>query len=157
VQKPKLYVAKDILEHEAFRSLTGTAKNVLFDFVLKFEFDQVKKPRRKKENVLKNEKNLVYTYLEAAEKGMSAGVFIRAIDELINKGWFNIVHAGHGGKGPDGKHGDVTRYEYSDRWKHYGTPLFVANPRKKDTREGRGFALRTRKMRVYWARSKGQT
>jgi DNA-binding PadR family transcriptional regulator len=59
---------------------------------------------------------------------------MRALDELVAKGFIDIAWSGSGGK-----KGDVSLYAVSDRWTDYGTHKFQSATRPRDTREGRGF------------------
>jgi len=99
--------------------------------------EPVKKAKRSEEWVIKNNGEIVYPYSEAEHKGIGRREFRNAIDELIEKGFIDIVHQGSGGRS-----GDMTKYFLSDRWKGYGTPSFrpARNPRRKDTRKGRGWS-----------------
>ena len=65
------------------------------------------------------------------------------IDELQQKGFIDITHQGKGGRKPANGTGDVSLYWIDDRWKEYGTNDFrpPRNPRIKDNRKGRGWAL----------------
>jgi len=61
---------------------------------------------------------------------------MRALDELVEKGFIDITHSGSGGI-----KGDKSLYAISDRWKDYGKSNFKPMKRQKDSRKGRGFAL----------------
>jgi hypothetical protein len=99
--------------------------------------EKVKNKNRSPEWVIKNNGDIVYPYLEAEKKGIGRREFRNAIDELIDKGFLDIIHQGSGGRS-----GDMTRYYIDDRWKDYGTPSFqpTRNPRKKDSRKGMGWS-----------------
>jgi len=70
-----------------------------------------------------------FTYEEAKkELGIDKKTFTRAIDELILKGFIDIVHQGGGlcrGK---------NLYSISDRWQLYGTDKFIEKHREKRKR-----------------------
>ncbi|MBA7532126.1 hypothetical protein ES705_24352 [subsurface metagenome] len=55
----------------------------------------------------------------------------------------DITHHGRGGRKPQKGTGDVSRYWIDDRWQNWGTDDFKPprNPRKKDSRKDRGWAL----------------
>ena len=63
--------------------------------------------------------------------------FRNSLDELIDKGFLDINHQGTGGR-----KGDVSTYSLGHRWRKWNTPEYqpTPNPRKKDTRQGRGWA-----------------
>jgi hypothetical protein len=134
-EKP-LYVEKGMLRSTVFRELTKTATTVYFDFRLKCQPQKVKIPgKNKKEWIIKNNGELVYTYDEAERKGIPRNKFKRAIDNLIDHGFIDISKQGSGGK-----RGDVSLYAISDRWRKYGTPEFESATRQRDTRQGRGWS-----------------
>ena len=140
----KLWIEKDIFESQAFRSLKRVSFLVYFDFLKKRQLEQIKtKSKRSNEWIIRNNGEIVYPYKEATKKGLSSSQFRDAIDDLIAKGFLDITHQGSGGRGKDGKEGDVTKYFLDDRWRDYGTKYFkpANNPRVKDTRQGRGWAL----------------
>jgi hypothetical protein len=74
-----------------------------------------------------NANEIEFTYLEASKKfGITNSRFTRAIDDLIAKGFIEIVH--HGGCYQK----DKTRYGLSERWRRFNTPEFSAVSRPKD-------------------------
>ena len=128
-----IMVERDLLKAEAFRSLSGTAKNVLFDFLMKRKIKGVKVRGRKVPMVLNNGE-IVYPYVEAEKKGIPRTTFMRSLDELVGKGFIDIAWSGSGGR-----KGDMSLYAVSDRWRTYGTDKFQSAKRSGDTRQGRGF------------------
>ena len=110
---------------------------VYFDFLRKRQMEPVKRAKRSDEWVIKNNGEIVYPYSEAEHKGIGRREFRNAIDELMEKGFLDIAHQGSGGRS-----GDMTRYFLDNRWKEYSTPAFrpARNPRRKDTRQGRGWS-----------------
>jgi len=110
---------------------------VYLDFLRKRQMEKIKRHRRSDEWVIKNNGEIVYPYSEAEHKRIGRREFRNAIDELIEKGFLDIAHQGSGGRS-----GDMTRYFIDDRWRDYDTSSFrpAKNPRKKDTRQGRGWA-----------------
>jgi hypothetical protein len=136
-------VERKLLKSEAFRSLNGTAKSVYFDFKMKCQVTELKrKPGRKREFTISNNGEIVYTYSEAEKKGIPRATFMRALDELIAKGFIGVAHSGSGGK-----KGDKSLYAISERWRDYGTDKFKPATRPKDTRHGRGFAVHWKKKK----------
>ena len=75
-----------------------------------------------------------HTYSEAEKRGISRKRFMKALDELIGKGFIDVAHSGSGGM-----KGDKSKYVISERWRDWGTDNFVKKTRPRDTRGGRGF------------------
>jgi hypothetical protein len=135
----KIYITNELLNHPAYRSLSRVAMLLYQDFLSKRVMKQVGKKRW----VCENKGDIVFTVSEAVEKGFSRDQFRNGIDELQRKGLLDITHQGKGGRKPLKGMADVSKYWIDDRWKDYGTDDFrpPRNPRKKDTRHGRGWAL----------------
>jgi len=105
-------IEQEMLRSEAFRSLSGTGKTVYFDFRMKCRPKRVKnKMRSTKELVILNNGELEYCYSEAEKRGIPRTAFMRALDELIAKGFIDIEHSGSGGA-----KGDKSLYAISERW-----------------------------------------
>jgi len=102
---------------------------------MKCQLVKVKGNKRNTEWVIKNNGELVYTYTEALQKGISRTKFKKALKELVEKGFIDIAHKGNGGV-----KGDYSLYGVSERWKDFGTDKFIFKTMKKDNRQGRGFA-----------------
>ncbi|UCC95820.1 MAG: hypothetical protein JSW40_03500 [Candidatus Omnitrophota bacterium] len=136
----KIYITKELLASKAYRSLSRVGLLVYHDFLSK-RF--MIKDRRNKQWQLSNNGDIIYPYSEAKENGFTPKQFRNAIDELQSKGLLDITHLGKGGKKSENGSGDVTTYWIDDRWQDYGTENFKPprNPRKKDSRQDRGFAL----------------
>ena len=138
-----IVVERALLKSKAFRVLNRTAKNVFFDFLMKCRVKGRKaQPGRKSERDILNNGELEYTYSEAEKKDISRTSFMRALDELIGKGFIDVAHSGAGGV-----KGDKSKYGISERWREWGTDNFIKKTRSKDTRGGRGFE-------VYWKKKK---
>lgn len=138
-----IVVERELLKSKAFRTLNGTAKIVFFDFLMKCKVKGIKaKQGRKSGRIILNNGELQYTYAEAQKKEppITRPAFTRALDNLIEHGFIDVMHSGVGGK-----KGDTSLYGISERWRKYGTEDFKKVSRPKDTRQGRGFA-------VYWKR-----
>ncbi|MGD9161960.1 MAG: hypothetical protein PVG39_26350 [Desulfobacteraceae bacterium] len=134
-------IERSLLNSEAFRRLSSTAKTVYFDFKMKCRVEEIKnKKGRKSSWRIKNNGELIYTYVEAMNKSpkITRPAFTRALDNLIEHGFIDVAHSGAGGR-----KGDKSMYAISHRWRKWGTNEFVEVIRQKDTRQGRGFA-------VYW-------
>jgi hypothetical protein len=141
-EEGKIFITKGLLESEAYRSLSRCALLIYQDFLAKREMILIKR-NRKKVWVTNNNGEIMYPYAEAEEKGFRRDNFRNAIDELQQKGLLDITHQGTGGRKPIEGAGDVSTYWIDDRWKDYGTHDFKPprNPRKKDTRSGRGWTI----------------
>jgi hypothetical protein len=107
----KIYIAHELRESKAFRSLSRAALLIYLDFLSKRDMRPVKRGKsRKRFWVIQNNGEIVYPYFEAEEKGFSKTIFRNAIDELQNKGLIDITHKGQGGRKPKEGTGDVTKY-----------------------------------------------
>jgi len=131
-----IWFDKNLLRSSTFRSLKKWSLLVYMDLLRKRQMEQVKRAKRSNDWIIRNNGEIVYPYAEAEQKKIGRREFRNAIDELIKKGFLDITHQGSGGRA-----GDMTKYFLDDRWKEYGTPTFrpAKNPRRKDTREGRGW------------------
>ena len=132
-----IVVERALLKSEAFRSLSGTAKTVYFDFCLKCRVKSIaRKHGRKRERVILNNGEIEYTYSEAEKKTpkIIRSSFMRALDSLVERGFIDIEHSGSGGK-----KGDKNKYAISERWRKWGNADFIESSRPKDTRKARGF------------------
>lgn len=130
-----IVLERDLLKSCAFRSLNGTAKNVYFDFRMKCKLQKSKGSKRDGWCIINNGE-IEYTYSEAEKKipPIPRATFMRRIDDLIERGFIDVVHSGSGGK-----KGDKSLYAISNRWRAWGTENFESVMRQKDTRSGRGF------------------
>lgn len=138
-ESPKIFITKEMLESEAFRSLSRVAMLLVLDFLSK----RILKQASKKKWFIENNGQIIFPFREAVEKGYSKDQFRNGIDELQSKGFLDITHQGKGGRKPLKGHADCSKYLLDVRWKKYGTPEFkpARKPRRKDTRQGRGWAL----------------
>ncbi len=132
-----IWFDKNLLRSSAFRSLSKWGMLVYLDFLRKRQIEPIKSKNRSTDWIIKNNGEIVYPYSEAEKKGIGRREFRNAIDELIEKGFLDITHQGSGGRS-----GDMTKYFIDVRWKDYGKPSFlpVKNPRRKDSRKGRGWS-----------------
>jgi hypothetical protein len=138
----KIFITKDLLNSEAYRSLSRAGYLIYQDFLSKRIMHKIKR-NGKKVWAIANNGEIIYPYSEAIEKGISPKTFVETIDELQGKGFIDITHQGKGGRKPAKGTGDVSTYWIDDRWREYGTPEFQPprKPRRKDKRKDRGFAL----------------
>ncbi len=138
----KIYITRELIESEAYRSLSRCAMLIYQDFLSKREMVSTKR-NRKSVWQINNNGQIVYPYSEAKKNGFSSNQFRNGIDELQNKGFIDITHQGKGGRKPADGTGDMTQYWIDDRWEDYGTDDFrpPRNPRVKDTRRCRGWTM----------------
>ena len=132
-----MYLDKNLLRSDAFRSLSKWSLLVYLDLLRMRKMKEIKNASRGSTWEIENNGRLVYPYALAEHKGISRRNFRNAIDELQQKGFIDIAEYGSGGH--DRKE---TKYWLDKRWEKYGTAEFEPprNPRRKDTRQGRGWA-----------------
>ena len=146
-RKSGVFLPPEVMDALAFHDLNGTEIRVLLDFCGKRRIN----PRLKrtaynwslKNGVVNGGGGLIFTYLEAADRGYSTSTFRRAIDGLIDHGFIDVDHpydVGSAnttrGEDPDGSL--AARYSMSDRWPRWGTDDFEERPRPKRTGPMRG-------------------
>ncbi len=90
-------------ETEAFDGLTIHAKWLYLEFRFKYNGE--------------NEHNIIFTYQDA-EKIMSKSTFIKSRNQLIERGFIDVIKRGGLEKQP-------VIYGLSNRWKKYGTEEFI--------------------------------
>lgn len=135
--KGGIYLEGDLLQSEAFRSLSRWGLRVYLRFLQKRVI--VKENRKGKATVhrIANNGEIIFPYREALALGIDERAFRNAIDELIAKGFLDIARHGKGGRS-----GESTLYFIDIRWRDYGTERFrpPQKPRIKNTIQGRGWA-----------------
>lgn len=137
-RRPGIYLEPEWLDSRAFQDLSGTALKVLLALLRKRCFQRVRRKRGKGDKVCVNADHLVLTTAEILrEYGISSGRFQRALNQLHEHGWIDVVEIG------GGLHGRANVYGLSERWRDYRKPGFVKKPRPKDQRRignrGKGF------------------
>ncbi len=139
INEPKIYIPKEMLFSPVYRSLSRVAMLLLQDFLAK----RIMKQGGKKVWFCENNGQIIFPYSEAVDKGYSKDQFRDGFDELQAKGFMDITHRGRGGRKPLKGHADCSTYLIDNRWKQHGTPEFkpARKPRRKDTKQGRGWAL----------------
>jgi hypothetical protein len=125
------YIEKRMFESRAFLALQGSALQVLVLFLGKRIFERVgKKPSKKR--VCVNCDSITFTYIEAHKKyGFTKQRFLRAIDDLLAKGFIEVKHQGGGYKQ------DKSIYALSVKWTFWNSGT-VFEQRKRDPVQ-RGF------------------
>jgi hypothetical protein len=140
-----IYYPTKLLDSKAYKTLTLQQTRIFHEFLLKRQFSQKGKQRKKytgsfTENVTNNGK-ITFSYKEAENFGFTRPTYRTAIDQYLKVGLVDITKQGHGGIPKDGKiTGECTEFAISDRWEKYGTPDFKKRTRTKDNRQGRGWA-----------------
>jgi len=117
--KRKAWVEPEMIESEAFRSLSGKTMWVLLRFQQKQTWGQMKQGGYKV--TIYENSGLTFTYPEAEYFGLSHATFYRAIKTLVERGFLDVEHRG-GSLGQGGK--DYSRFKLTDRWRHWNTKNF---------------------------------
>ena len=128
----KIVIDADLVTSKVFLKLKGVAPKVFLLFLRRRKMTKVGK-KGKEKWVISNNGEIVFPYAEAKEKfGITPPRFQRALDQLVEHGFIDIVHSG------GGMLRDISKYSISERWLSYGTDSFIPQYRQKDTR-GLGF------------------
>lgn len=115
----KIVMEKAMLVSPVWLSLSGTADKVYCLFRCRCVYGRIGGKRGKHNYEHINNGKLEFTYIEAKEKyGIKAGRFVRAIDELVLKGFLDVTEPG------GGVHKFKTLYGISERWQNYETDSF---------------------------------
>lgn len=127
----------DLIESDAFLTLSGKAAMlVLIRFHQKaYRRNLGSKNNRRKQMVITNNGQIVFTYGEAKELGIkSSQTFHRVIRELVeDKGFIDIAEPGNWYEQKP------TKYSISDRWGKFGTADFVKFAVPRGLPNGVGF------------------
>ena len=109
--KRDVFISWEILESEAFQTLSATGIRVLLRFLQKRTWV---KSRRKGRKADFNNGGLAFTYAEAEAMDISTSQFHTVIKKLVEVGFIEVEHQG-------GIHkNDYSRYALSEQWRHYG-------------------------------------
>lgn len=121
----KAWVWKEMLVSKAWLNLSGVSPQVYGLFLLEVKTERIsKRGPKEKQFRLKDNGNLMlpYRFVEATY-GITQPRFTRAIDDLVEHGFIDIVEIGSGtGRRP-------TVYRLSERWREYGKPTFAKHER----------------------------
>jgi len=102
-------IEHNIINSEAFKSLSIHAKWLYFEFKLRYHGD--------------NKYKIIFPYREA-KRIMSKDTFTKCKNKLIENGFIDIIKRG-------GFYHQATIYGLSERWRKYGTKDFIKiDPRK---------------------------
>ena len=118
---------REVIFSPAWRDLnTANALRVYIDFLYRRRFQKPKgRSKAKRKWMFVNNGEIIYTYSEAKNLGMSNSVFKRAIDSLIDHGFIDIEESGVG------MYKYAPNYWISERWRQSGTPNFKKRSRPK--------------------------
>ncbi|SVD89625.1 uncharacterized protein METZ01_LOCUS442479, partial [marine metagenome] len=121
----RIQLEREALYSPAMRDLnTANAVLVYIDFLSRRRFEKTKSSRKSKAKwKFVNNGEIVYTYAEAEDLGMSQSTFNRAIDSLIYHGFIDIEESGVA------LYKCATKYRISEGWRQWGTPSFIKRPR----------------------------
>ena len=110
------YIERDILESDAYWSLTGVAPQVYMVFLMKRILSD-KAFGKDKTRIVANNGEITYTYLEAQNNHrIPKSNFLRARDQLIKVGLIEIAE--------DGGCHHTTKYSISNNWRNYPEQTF---------------------------------
>jgi hypothetical protein len=132
-----IYLEAELLNSPAFQRLSRWGLRVYLRFLTKRVMVKRKSKDRAVTHSIANNGEIVFCYSEAVKMGIPRREFRNALDELVDKGFLDINHQGAGGRTKD-----MSTYFVGKRWEKWDTPEYqpTPNPRKKDTRQGRGWA-----------------
>jgi predicted transcriptional regulator len=109
--KRDVFISWEILESEAFNTVSATGIRVLLRFLQKRTWV---KSRRKGGKPDYNNGGLAFTYAEAKSLDISTSQFHTVIKKLVEVGFIEVEHQG-------GIHkNDYSRYALSEQWRDYG-------------------------------------
>ena len=133
----RIQLEREVIFSPAWRDLnSANTVRVYIDFLSRRRYVKPKSHRKAKANwTFVNNGEIIYTYTEAEELGMSQNTLNRAIDSLIDHGFIDIEESGVG------MFKYTTKYWISERWKQWGTEAFVerSRPKRNRWRPGIGF------------------
>jgi hypothetical protein len=125
--KVNIYLEHALFQSDAFKKLSAKEIFILLRFLQKRPWKKDKKRRGKP---VYDNKGIAFTYDEANCLGISTSKFCDGIKKLVSVGFLDVAHQG----GPYGR--DYSRYNISDRWRSYGTPLFQTVVKKRVLQQG---------------------
>jgi hypothetical protein len=124
----------DLIESKAIRGLSGKALLTLIRFHQKAHRKRTgKRQKGMKDMIITNNGEIIFTYAEAEELGISKATFFRVLRELIeNRGFIDVAKRGH-------YQGEPTKFAISDRWKRFGTDQYKRVKFERVLPRGMGF------------------
>ena len=104
------WVERELYTSKAFMALRGAAPQALIIFLGK-RYMRRSKTGKKNRWICTNRDEIKFSYVEAAKKfGITKARFSRALDDLLAKGFIQVVHKGGGFQQ------DMSVYAISDKW-----------------------------------------
>ena len=129
-----IVLEQQLIKSKAWLSMNGPAVFVYLIFRCRCQIGKARGKPGKREKIILNNGEIIFTYDEAQnEYGITRPRFVRALDELIAKGFIDIAEIG------GGVNKATTKYAISDRWRNYGTGKFEPASRPKLGRPNPGF------------------
>jgi len=115
----------DLLHSKAFGELRNpSALKLLVWFHEKVRI-KVNRKRRGSARYEKKNGGISFTYREGEYWGLTPHQFARAIEDLHRLGFIDILRPG------SAREGDWTEYGLSERWRSYGTTVFICAARPR--------------------------
>ena len=131
-----IYLPSEVIDSPAFRDLNGTQIKILLEFLLRRHIKGKAGPHWSLASRVTNNGDITFTYDEAERMGYNRVSFSAALDKLTDNGFIDVVQSSKG------LHRAKSYYAISDRWRPWGTGLFVEKPRPKRKEPNRhGFQL----------------
>lgn len=122
--KKHIWIEYDMYYSKAFRCLSKSAMLTLMRCLQKRKWETVKVRGRKK--FVYTDDGFIFPYAEALALGIASSTqFWKNMCILIGVGFLDVLHQG-GWYQKHEKEKDCSVYRYSERWRKYGTPEFVA-------------------------------
>ena len=113
---PFFWVEREILDSPAYLDLGHPASRVLLHFLAKCQYQKQKSAKRT-EWIISNNGDLVFSYQEARDRGLSSATFRNCLVELQSHGFLQQTVKGRGGAlGMDHR---PSRFALSDDWKRW--------------------------------------
>jgi DNA-binding transcriptional MocR family regulator len=127
-------IPPELLASQAFLTITS-AKTliILIRFYQKIYRKKQKKKKGIKGMVMENNGQIIFTYAEAAELGISAATFWKAVKELLARGFIDIAGSGNWYEK------EPNRFSISRRYLNYGKPDFQVVKWERNLPDGLGF------------------
>jgi hypothetical protein len=108
------YVEIDLYDCDAYRHLRPVATKVLLGFLMRIQVRKQNSRKRSNEFQKVNHRELVYTYdAMEFETGIGTQALSKALDELVAKGYLDLVRVG------GGRNGVHSIWGLSDRYKKW--------------------------------------
>jgi len=148
-----IVIEQRMIRSKVWLSLSKTALLVYLLFRCKCQIaKKCRRSTKRSEGLMErilNNGEIVFTYAEAKRLyGITAPRFVRALDELITKGFINIAATGMG------VHKMTSLYAISERWQFFGTSDFQTAKRPKTLIANSGFKKKSSNVFVSGAAHK---